>query len=60
MVWTKGEGLLPFLGQIQADQHAGVGIPQKLLPGVRELLVQVIQIRLLLLVQIYIASSTLS
>ena len=51
----EGEGLLPLLGQIQADQHAGVVFSQQLGLGVGQLVIEVVQIRLVLLVQIHIA-----
>ena len=51
----ESKSLLPLLWQIQTDQHPGVVLSQQLLSGVRKLFIESIQIRLFLLVQIYIA-----
>ena len=51
----EGKGLLPLLRQVQAHQHPGVVFSQQLRPGVGQLVIEVVQIRLVLLVQIHIA-----
>ena len=47
----EGKGLLPLLGQVQIQHHAGVVLPHHLCLGIRDLPVSIVDILLVLFVQ---------